>query len=97
LADRASDEHTCYPSLKRLVVDTKLNRKTIIKMLDELEQKGLIKFTGEIKGNGVKVYRLIGVNGRKDQLTDPKKGTSSKSGTGSNSGTRACPHLKNWF
>ncbi|WP_349929446.1 helix-turn-helix domain-containing protein [Acinetobacter sp. A1-4-2] len=87
LADRTSDEHTCYPSLKRLVVDTKLNRKTIIKMLDELEQKGLIKFTGEIKGNGVKVYRLIGVKGREDQLTDSKKGTSSKSGTGSNLGT----------
>ncbi|MGR2920900.1 helix-turn-helix domain-containing protein, partial [Acinetobacter sp. 1125_18A] len=66
LADRAGDDHKCFPSLKRLEKDTTLNRKTIIKVLDELELKKLIKFTGEIKGNGVKVYQLIGVFGRED-------------------------------
>ena len=88
LADRAGDDHKCFPSLKRLEKDTTLNRKTIIKVLDELELKSLIKFTGEIKGNGVKVYQLIGVFGREDYSdTSTKKGTSTKNGTGVNLGT----------
>ncbi|WP_373351136.1 helix-turn-helix domain-containing protein [Acinetobacter bereziniae] len=88
LADRAGDDHKCFPSLKRLEKDTTLNRKTIIKVLDELELKSLIKFTGEIKGNGVKVYQLIGVFGREDSTdTHTKKGTSTKNDTGVNLGT----------
>lgn len=88
LADRAGDDHKCFPSLKRLEKDTTLNRKTIIKVLDELELKSLIKFTGEIKGNGVKVYQLIGVFGREDSSdTHTKKGTSTKNDTGVNLGT----------
>lgn len=88
LADRAGDDHKCFPSIKRLEKDTTLNRKTIIKVLDELELKSLIKFTGEIKGNGVKVYQLIGVFGREDSSdTHTKKGTSTKNGTGVNLGT----------
>ncbi|WP_335955817.1 helix-turn-helix domain-containing protein, partial [Acinetobacter guillouiae] len=88
LADRAGDDHKCFPSLKRLENDTTLNRKTIIKVLDELELKKLIKFTGEIKGNGVKVYQLIGVFGREDSSdTNTKKGTSTKNDTGVDLGT----------
>ncbi|MBJ9947798.1 helix-turn-helix domain-containing protein [Acinetobacter bereziniae] len=88
LADRAGDDHKCFPSLKRLEKDTTLNRKTIIKVLDELELKKLIQFTGEIKGNGVKVYQLIGVFGREDSTdTHTKKGTSTKNDTGVNLGT----------
>ncbi|MDO6646535.1 helix-turn-helix domain-containing protein [Acinetobacter guillouiae] len=88
LADRAGDDHKCFPSLKRLEKDTTLNRKTIIKVLDELEFKKLIKFTGEIKGNGVKVYQLIGVFGREDSSdTNTKKGTSTKNDTGVDLGT----------
>jgi len=91
LADRAGETHRCYPSVRRLVEDTKLNRKTIIKVLDELELLKLVKDTGEFRGNGVKVYQLLGVNGREDDhntgSTSPKNGTSTKSGTGSSSGT----------
>ncbi|MCU4491270.1 helix-turn-helix domain-containing protein [Acinetobacter guillouiae] len=88
LADRAGDDHKCFPSLKRLEKDTTLNRKTIIKVLDELELKKLIKFTGEIKGNGVKVYQLIGVFGREDcSDTSTTKGTSTKNDTGVDLGT----------
>ncbi|OTG95017.1 helix-turn-helix domain-containing protein [Acinetobacter sp. ANC 3832] len=85
LADRAGEDHKCFPSLKRLAKDTTLNRKTIIKVLDELEHKKLIKFTGEIRGNGVKVYQLIGVFGREeDRISCTKKGTGSESGTATN-------------
>ncbi|MDX8163567.1 helix-turn-helix domain-containing protein [Acinetobacter pittii] len=88
LADRAGESHKCYPSIKRMVKDTVLNRKTVIKVLDELEAISLIRFTGEITGNGVKVYQLIGVMGREENdLTSPQKGTSSNNGTSSNFGT----------
>ena len=94
LADRAGDEHKCYPSLKRLEKDTVLNRKTIIKVLDELEESAFIKFTGKTTGNGVKIYQLIGVIGREDDeptstkiTTSTKNGTSSNLGTGSKNGT----------
>ncbi|MDQ9890092.1 helix-turn-helix domain-containing protein [Acinetobacter pittii] len=88
LADRAGESHKCYPSIKRMVKDTVLNRKTVIKVLDELEAISLIKFTGEITGNGVKVYQLIGVLGREENdLTSPKNGTSTNNGTSSNFGT----------
>lgn len=88
LADRAGESHKCYPSIKRMVKDAVLNRKTVIKVLDELEAISLIRFTGEITGNGVKVYQLIGVMGREENdLTSPKKGTSTNNGTSSNFGT----------
>ncbi|MND29398.1 hypothetical protein D3C81_110790 [compost metagenome] len=88
LADRAGESHKCYPSIKRMVKDTVLNRKTVIKVLDELEATSLIRFTGEITGNGVKVYQLIGVMGREEtDLTSPKNGTSTNNGTSSNFGT----------
>lgn len=87
LADRAGEDHKCYPSIMRMVKDTKMNRKTIIKVLDDLEKKALIKFTGSIVGNGVKVYQLLGVVGREDETTSTKKGTSGKNGTSSNLGT----------
>ena len=74
LADRAGEDHKCYPSIMRMVKDTKMNRKTIIKVLDDLEQKALIKFTGSIVGNGVKVYQLLGVVGREDETTSTKRG-----------------------
>ncbi|PWB13371.1 helix-turn-helix domain-containing protein [Acinetobacter sp. AM] len=87
LADRAGEDHKCYPSIMRMVKDTKMNRKTIIKVLDDLEKKALIKYTGKIVGNGVKVYQLLGVVGREDEPTSTKKGTSGKNGTSSNLGT----------
>lgn len=88
LADRAGESHKCYPSIKRMVKDTVLNRKTVIKVLDELEAISLIRFTGEITGNGVKVYQLIGVMGREeDSVTSPKNGTGTNNGTGSKNGT----------
>ncbi len=87
LADRAGEDHKCYPSIMRMVKDTKMNRKTIIKVLDNLEEKSLIKFTGKIVGNGVKVYQLLGVVGREDMQTSTKKGTGGKNGTSSNLGT----------
>jgi len=96
LADRAGEEHMCFPSQKRIAKDTKANVKTIAKVLDELEGKSLIKWTGKIKGNGVKVYQLIGVAGREnDQPTNTKNGTGSKIGVGTspNIGVATSPNI----
>ena len=66
LADRASEDHCAYPSVARLVEDTEMDRKTVLKIIDELIEDGLIIDTGERKGRTkqVKVYQLVGVNGR---------------------------------
>lgn len=69
-ADRAGEDFCCYPSVKRLVDDTTMDRKTVLKIIDELVEDGLILDTGERKGRTkqVKVYRLIGVNGREETV-----------------------------
>lgn len=66
MADRAGEDHVCYPSIARLVEDTEMDRKTVLKIIDELIEDGLIEDTGERKGRTkqVKVYRLFGVKGR---------------------------------
>ena len=66
LADRAGEDHCCYPSMKRLEKDTEIERKTVLKVIAELIKDGLILDTGERKGitKQVKVYKLIGINGR---------------------------------
>lgn len=87
LADRAGEDHKAWPSIKRLEIDTKCDRKTIMKVLERLQEINLIRFTGEVRGNGVKVYQLIGVRGREDDLTSTKKGTSTKIGTSTKNGT----------
>ena len=89
LADRASEDHCAYPSMARLVEDTEMDRKTVLKIIDELVEDGLIQDTGERKGRTkqVKVYRLLGVTGREtvpttvllddenDNLKSPNNGT----------------------
>ncbi|MDC4146514.1 helix-turn-helix domain-containing protein [Acinetobacter baumannii] len=87
LADRAGKDHKAWPSIKRLEVDTKCDRKTIMKVLERLQEINLIRFTEETRGNGVKVYQLVGVRGREDDLTGTKKGTSTKIGTSTKNGT----------
>lgn len=66
LADRAGEDHCCYPSMARLERDTGLERKTVLKIIAELLEEGLIEDTGERKGTTkrVKVYRLMGIHGR---------------------------------
>lgn len=89
LSDRAGEDHCAYPSVARLVEDTEMDRKTVLKIIDELIEDGLIVDTGERKGRTkqVKVYQLVGVNGREtvpttvlfdagnDDLNSPNSGT----------------------
>lgn len=70
MADRADEQHCCYPSTNRLAEDCQINKKTLFKVIDALIGDGLIFDTGERKGKTkqVIVYRLIGVQGREQTV-----------------------------
>ena len=89
LADRAGEDHCAYPSVARLVEDTEMDRKTVLKIIDELIQDGLIEDTGERKGRTkqVKVYRLVGVNGRETVPTMESFDAENEDLKGPNNGT----------
>ncbi|MGO1061815.1 helix-turn-helix domain-containing protein [Acinetobacter lwoffii] len=89
LADRAGEDHCAYPSVARLVEDTEMDRKTVLKIIDELIQDGLIEDTGERKGRTkqVKVYRLVGVNGRETVPTMESFDAETEDLKGPNIGT----------
>jgi hypothetical protein len=85
LADRAGEQHECYPSITRLCDDTGLDRKTVIKSLNALCDSGLIRDTGKRKGitNQIPVYHLLGVISRHQpddlpQKNDTETGTVPK-------------------
>lgn len=68
LADRAGEEHTCWPSTTRVQKDTCLDLKTVKATITRLIEIGLLADTGERKGSTgrVRVLRLIGVSGREE-------------------------------
>jgi len=89
LADRASEDHCAYPSMARLVEDTEMDRKTVLKIIDELIEDGLIVDTGERKGRTkqVKVYQLLGVKGRETIPTTVHLNTEDSDLKSPNNGT----------
>ena len=89
MADRAGEDHTCFPSVDKLARDTSLNRKTVLSSINFLIAAGFIQDTNKRMGktNRVIVYRLIGVVSRHDR-SSTKNGTvkqahrsSTKNGT----------------
>lgn len=69
LADRADENHRCFPSVRRICKDTILAERAVRNALRSLEESGYIEV---IKKDGkVNIYRLIGVP---DRHSDP--GTS---------------------
>ncbi|MEF3075191.1 helix-turn-helix domain-containing protein [Methylobacter sp. Wu1] len=87
LADRASETNECYPSVSRLEKDTCLDRKTIMKNIQELESLGLISVRRRVGAGNY--YKLIGVKNRhsEEPKTSPKNGTGTKNGTSPKNGT----------
>ncbi len=81
LAERASEENECWPSIDRIRSDTNLNRHTIVSALQELEEMGLIE--RRKRYSSTTVYRLIGVPDRSisaENRTSVEKRTSSSAG-----------------
>jgi len=62
LADRAGENHECWPSIGRLIKDTCLHRETIFAAIKDLEAQGLLVVV-RIQGLGNK-YQLIGITDR---------------------------------
>ncbi|ENV94186.1 hypothetical protein F937_03590 [Acinetobacter calcoaceticus ANC 3680] len=89
LADRAGETHECYPSIARLVEDTEMDRKTVLKIIDELIEDGFIIDTGKREGRTkqVKVYLLIGVKGRETVPTTVHFNTGNDDLNSTNNGT----------
>lgn len=90
MADRADENHCCYPSVQRLSDDCQMDRKTALKIIDELIEDGFIIDTGERKGKTkqVIVYRLNGVAGREDTLpTVGQFGSENSKPNNPNNGT----------
>lgn len=85
MADRAGEDHVCWPSIDRLVLDTGLNRKTVIGALAALVTAGEIADTGVRSGKTKQVvcYRIVGVSGREDEAApkqDRKRNSTENSG-----------------
>lgn len=45
LADRAGETHECHPSIKRLQLDTGLDRETVMRAITALEALGIVRVT----------------------------------------------------
>ncbi len=80
MADRAGEDHCCWPSVDRLVLDTGLDRKTVGRAVAALLAVGEIEDTGRRAGASrrVRIYRMAGVCGREDGKIPPKTGPSPK-------------------
>ena len=88
MADRANEDHECWPSYERLENDTGLNRKTISKYLMKLMENGCLTDSGKRKGKTgrtvVYKFTFISLKEVKNKPNRPKNGTISnrpKSGT----------------
>jgi len=94
LADRAGENGECWPSIKRMIEDTNLNRKTLIENRQILISLKLIEYTGNFVGKQkqIPVMRLTYVyqdldgteNGTGEYFTSTENntGTSTENGTG---------------
>ncbi|SIQ14234.1 helix-turn-helix domain-containing protein [Marinobacterium stanieri] len=84
MADRADEEHCCFPSIDRLVKDTSLNKKTVQAGINHLVELGLIRDTGERKGptRRVRVFRLMLDTKPPQKPNHPKKGNITKEAGG---------------
>ncbi len=78
-ADRAGERFECWPSNKRLEIDTGLDRHTICENKQQLIEKKLIQFTGEKKGKtkSIDVIQLLYVIPREGYVDEFDENQSS--------------------
>ena len=70
MADRAGEDHTCWPSLARLCADTGLSDRAVQKAMTDLEALGLVR---RLPACGkVNTYKLLGVQDR-ESSAPPKE------------------------
>ena len=85
LADRAGEDGECWPSLKRIMSDTNLDRHTVVDNRKILVEKGFIQMTGEMKGRTklIPVMRLTYIDRREGTFNpiDEESFNSAESNT----------------
>ena len=54
----ANDKNQCFPSITTLIKQTKINKRTLLKTLNELEEKGVLKKENRRKEDGGKTSNL---------------------------------------
>ena len=70
MADRAGEDHTCWPSLARLCADTGLSDRAVQKAMADLETLGFVR---RLPACGkVNTYKLLGVQDR-ESSAPPKE------------------------
>jgi hypothetical protein len=91
LADRAGENHDCWPSIERLVENTGLDRKTVIKVIKEMVDLGLIHSQKKAFGRS-NTYTLIGITEHTRSSHKVSQGiNSTKNGTNANSPKNGTP------
>ena len=75
LADRANENHECWPSIDRISLDTELGPRTVQRALCELEKMQLI--CTKSRAGRSNIFKLVGVVGREDAILAKKKQTTS--------------------
>ena len=78
LAERANEKNMCFPSGKRLMDDTGLDRKTVLKYIQYLEEIELVLVTRRAGNNHQYLLNL----GEFFSPTGPKNGTGVVPKTG---------------
>lgn len=102
LARRAGEEHTCWPSIKRMVEDTGLDRKTIIDIRQALIDKNLLKYTDRMVGRSGQIpeMQLLYVDEWEQKRNSSRLGTGAtqpvdnslkNTSTGTETGTGTSP------
>lgn len=85
LADRAGENHECYPSIARLEADTGLHRQTIMEAIVEMETASVLRVVRQI-GKGSR-YELIGVPNRHQDEKADRYGKAHRYGKADHTGT----------
>lgn len=106
LARRAGEDHTCWPSIARMVEDTGFDRKTLIDVRQALIGRSMISYTGRMVGRSGQIpemrlnYVLVWEKARgsprlndEHETVDKLTVTSPKNGTGTSTeiGTGTSP------
>ena len=59
LARRAGEDHTCWPSIARMLEDTGFDRKTLIDLRQDLINRKLISYTGRMVGRSKQIPEMM--------------------------------------
>ncbi|WP_073010464.1 helix-turn-helix domain-containing protein [Roseibium suaedae] len=85
IADRASEDHTCWPSIRRLCDDCGMSRSTVIRAIAALCERGLLSKADRFD-NGKQIssiYHLVGVKDRhSEDASASKEGCHPDTGEG---------------